>query len=126
MIDTAPHRLDLETLRRAFDAADSDGVAALNALLYASGALMMSAVLLIATSPPAVAVALATVPWLVLVVAAWLWVQPAVRDQLSAAREHVRQAEHVRARAADVLLDDFASEEERQAAARIMLDRREA
>lgn len=125
MIDTAPQRLDLATLRRAFDAADPDGEAALNALLYAAAALMMSAVLLVTTSPALVAIALAFVPWLVLAASGWLWVQPALRNQLMAAQQRNRQAEHARGLAADVLLDDDASANERRAAARTILESNE-
>ena len=44
-------RYDRELLRRALVTADRDGEAALNALLYAAGALMMSAVILVTTTP---------------------------------------------------------------------------
>lgn len=125
MIDTAPHRLDLASLRRAFDAADHDGEAALNWLLYASAALLMSAVLLVTTSPPLMGIALAIIPWLLLIAAGWLWISPAIRDQVSLEQRRSRRADGVRDLAADVLLDDEASPDQRRAAARIMLETRD-
>lgn len=121
MIDFATQRFDSGLVRRAFDAADSDGEAALNALLYAAGALMMSAVLLITTSPALVGIALAVVPWLMLAAAGWLWISPAIRDQVSLEQRRSRRADEARDLAADVLLDDEASPDQRRKAARFML-----
>lgn len=123
MIDTArPELLDLATLRRAFDAADPDGDAALNWLLYSAGALVMSAVFLVTTSPTVVGIALAVVPWLLLAAAGWLWIAPAMRDQATQDQRRREQAHSARSLAADVLLDDEASPEARRAAAAAMLD----
>ena len=122
MIDTPrPEFFDLASLRRAFTAADPDGEAALNWLLYGSAALLMSAVLLVITSPPMMGIALAVVPWLVLTMAGWLWISPAVRDQVAVDHQRRRQEAHARALAADILLDETTSRDERRAAAAVML-----
>ena len=122
MIDTPrPELFDLASLRRAFAAADPDGEAALNWLLYASAALLMSAVLLVTTSPPMIGIALAIVPWIVLTMAGWLWISPTVRDQVAVDHQRRRQEDHARALAADILLDETTSRDERRAAASVML-----
>ena len=122
MIDTPrPEFFDLASLRRALAAADPDGEAALNWLLYASAALLMSAVLLVTTSPTLMGIAMAIIPWIVLTMAGWLWISPAVRDQVAVDHRRRRQEAHARALAADILLDETTSRDERRAAAAVML-----
>ena len=122
MIDTPRHEFfDLASLRRAFAVADPDGEAALNWLLYASAALLMSAVLLVTTSPSLMGIALAIVPWIVLTMAGWLWISPAVRGQMAVDHQRRRQEAHARALAADILLDETTSRDQRRAAAAVML-----
>jgi hypothetical protein len=106
-----------EMIRRAFRVADRDGEAALNGLLYASGALMMSAVLLVATAPAMLAVVLATIPWLALAIGIWLWIQPAWYGEGIADQQHRLLLERARALAVDLLLDDAAPGDDRRLAA---------
>ena len=104
-------------IRRAFRAADGEGEAALNGLLYASGALMSSAVLLIVTTPTVLGVALATVPWLALGVGTWIWVRPAWQGEVAVDRQLGFHAQRVTAAAADLLLDEMTTDEDRRLAA---------
>jgi hypothetical protein len=104
-------------IRRAFRVADRDGEAALNGLLYASGALMMSAVLLVATAPAMLAVVLATIPWLVLGIGIWLWIEPAWHGEGIADQQHRVLLERARVLAVDLLLDDATPGDDRRLAA---------
>lgn len=104
-------------IRRAFRVADRDGEAALNGLLYASGALMMSAVLLVATSPAVLAVVLATIPWLALAIGIWLWIRPAWYGEGIADQQHRLLLERAGALAVDLLLDDTTPSDDRRLAA---------
>jgi len=123
MTELFPDRLfDRELLRRAFESADSGGEAALNGLLYGSGALLASSVLLVTTDPPLLGVILATIPWLGLAVGIWWWIGPAVRDQLVLDKRGAREAYLERSAAADVLLNDASSDEDRRLAAERLLD----
>ena len=123
MTDLAPLRsYDLATIRRAIDSADPHGEAALNALLYAAAALLASAVILVITTPALLAVPVALVPWVVLLLFGWSWIAPALRDEFLTKRMRSTRANHAEALAADLLLDDDASEEHRRMAARYMLE----
>lgn len=106
-----------QMIRRAFRVADREGEAALNGLLYASGALLMSAVLLVATAPAALAVVLATIPWLVLAIGIWVWIKPAWYGEGIADQEHRLILERARVLAVDLLLDDATSGDDRRLAA---------
>jgi len=111
-------RYDAETVRRAIRAADPDREAPLNALLYASGALMASAVLLVATTPMVLAMAVALIPWLVLAAGGWWWVAPALRQEREADRVRRSRLE----RALEVATDMLLSEEESSGARRVAAD----
>jgi hypothetical protein len=111
-------RYDAETVRRAIRAADPDREAPLNALLYASGALMASAVLLVATTPMVLAMAVALIPWLVLVAGGWWWVAPALRQEREADRVRRRRLE----RALEIATDMLLSDEETSGARRVAAD----
>lgn len=113
---------DRDLLRRAFQSADTGGEAALNGLLYGSGALLASSVLLVTTDPPVLGVVLATIPWLGLAVGIWWWIGPAVHNQLALDKLGAREAHLERSAAADVLLDDASSHEDRRLAAERLLD----
>lgn len=106
-----------QMIRRAFRVADRDGEAALNGLLYASGALMMSAVLLAATAPAMLAVVLATIPWLALAIGIWLWIRPAWHGEATADQQHRLLLERAGALAVDLLLDDATPSDDRRLAA---------
>ncbi len=114
-------RYDADTVRRAIRAADPDREAPLNALLYASGALMASAVLLVATTPVVLAMVVALIPWLVLVVGGWWWVAPALRQEVEADRVRRRRFEHAREVATDMLLSDEETSRARRVAADYLL-----
>lgn len=116
------HRIDPATLRRAFAAADRDGEAALNALLYGAGALLASAVLLVTSSPPIVGILLALIPWVLYAGATVAWLKPAIDDQRRAAARLRVDALRARATAADLLLSDEATPEQRKVAARFLLE----
>lgn len=117
-----PRRIDGDLLSRAFHAADTGGEAALNGLLYASGALLMSAVLLTTTEPVLLAVGLAVVPWLCLVGAAWWWIKPSLRAEAAADDLHRRhEAAAMEAAVAVLLLDEPESLDDRKRAARALL-----
>ena len=122
MTETFPPRLDFGLLRRAFDTSDPHGEAALNALLYGAAALMASAVILVTTSPALVGVVLSFVPWLVLAVAGWLWIAPALRYHAEMDARRQDAAFQRRSIAADILLDDSTTPEQRRRAARVLLD----
>ena len=109
--------LNITMIRRAFRAADREGEAALNGLLYVGGALLMSAVLLIATTPAALAMVLAMIPWVALAVGTWIWVRPAWQGAVAADRQLGLHADRVRDAAADLLLDEMTSDEDRRLAA---------
>ena len=111
-------RYDAETVRRAIRAADPDREAPLNALLYASGALMASAVLLVATTPMVLAMAVALIPWLVLAAGGWWWVAPALRQEREADRVRRSRLE----RALEVATDMLLSDEETSGARRVAAD----
>lgn len=118
MTELFPDRLfDRDLLRRAFESADSGGEAALNGLLYGSGALLASSVLLVTTDPPLLGVILATIPWLGLAVGIWWWIGPAVRDELEVEHRNGLEADFLRAAAADLLLDDTVTDQDRRMAA---------
>ncbi len=114
-------RIDAETILAAFHTADTDGEAALNGLLYTAGALLMSAVLLITTSPVPLAVALAAVPWMMLAVGLWLWLAPAVQARLAAARAQQLHEHRARQAAVAVLLEEATDDADRRVAARYLL-----
>lgn len=120
--DPMRHRLDPVVLRQAFAMADRDGEAALNALLYGAGALLASAVLLVTTSPPIVGVLLASIPWVLYAVAVAAWLMPAIDAQRRAAARLRVHALRARSTAADLLLSDEGTPEQRRAAARILLE----
>jgi hypothetical protein len=109
--------LSIATIRRAFRAADRDGEAALNGLLYSGGALLMSAVLLVASAPAALAMVLAMIPWVALAIGTWIWVRPAWQGAVAADRQLGLHADRVRAAAADLLLDEMTTDEDRRLAA---------
>jgi hypothetical protein len=119
--DPMRDRVNLSTLRRAFASADRDGEAALNALLYGAGALVASAVLLVTSSPPIVGVALAMVPWLGYAGAMLAWLSPAIEAERSAAQRRLDTAREIRAAAADLLLGEDGTTEQRRAAARLLV-----
>jgi hypothetical protein len=106
-----------QMIRRAFRVADRDGEAALNGLLYASGALMMSAVLLVATAPALLAAVLATIPWLALAIGVWVWIKPAWHGEATTGRQRVLYLERAKETAVDLLLDDTSAVHDRQLAA---------
>ena len=114
-------RYDAETVRRAIRAADPDREAPLNALLYASGALMASAVLLVATTPMVLAMAVALIPWLVLAAGGWWWVAPALRQEREADRVRRSRLERALEVATDMLLSDEESSGARRVAADYLL-----
>ncbi len=109
--------LDRDLLRRAFESADHGGEAALNGLLYGSAAMLASSVLLVTTDPPVLGVILATIPWIGLAAGGWLWIGPAVRTELDIAHHAGLEADFLRAAAADLLLDDTTTDEDRRLAA---------
>jgi len=111
-----------QLLRRAFRAADPDGDAALNLLLYGAGALLASAVLLVTTTPAVLGVVLGMIPWLALAVATGVWLKPAWEGQVVVDRQIRSHADRVRAAAADLLLDEMATDEERRLAAAYLTD----
>ena len=122
MVDQAhPLRVHGELLVRAFRSADSDGAAALNGLLYAAGALLMSAVLLVSTSPTTLAVLLAIVPWLMLAIGLWWWLAPALRAEEAADVATHNLGARARAVAVDLLVDDGGTQEDRRTAAGYLL-----
>ena len=114
-------RYDADTVRRAIRAVDPDREAPLNALLYASGALMASAVLLVTTTPMVLAMAVALVPWFVLAVGGWWWVAPALRQEMEWDRVRRRRLEHAMEVATDVLLSDEVTSGTRRVAADYLL-----
>ncbi len=114
-------RYDADLVRRAILAADPDREAPLNALLYASGALMASAVLLVTTAPMVLAVAVALIPWLVLAVGGWWWVAPALRQEMEGDKVRRRRLEHAMKVATDVLLSDEETSGTRRVAADYLL-----
>ncbi len=114
-------RYDADLVRRAIRAADPDREAPLNALLYASGALMASAVLLVTTAPMVLAVAVALIPWLVLAVGGWWWVAPALRQEMEGDEVRRRRLEHAMEVATDVLLSDEETSGTRRVAADYLL-----
>lgn len=111
-----------EMLRRAFRASDPDGDAALNLLLYGAGALLASAVLLVTTAPAVLGVVLAMIPWLALAVGTGVWLKPEWEGQIVVDRQIRSHAERVRAAAADLLLDEVATEADRRLAAAYLTD----
>ena len=114
-------RYDADTVRRAIRAADPDREGPLNALVYASGALMASAVLLVTTTPVVLAMAVALVPWLVLAVGGWWWVAPALRDEMEADRVRRHRLERAMEVATDMLLSDEETSGTRRVAADYLL-----
>jgi hypothetical protein len=113
--------VNIEMIRRAFRSSDRAGEAALNGLLYASGALVMSAVLLATTTNAVLGAGMAAVPWLILAAGAWWWIGPAMRNELALRRERRRRLERAQDVAADlVLLDQEIPSEERMLAARYL------
>ena len=114
-------RYDVDTVRRAIRASDPDREAPLDALLYASAALMASAVLLVATTPVVLAMAVAFIPWLVLAVGGWWWVVPALRQEMEADRVRRRRLERAMEVATDVLLSDEETSGTRRVAAAYLL-----
>ena len=126
MTDVAhTQRYDRDLLRRALVTADRDGEAALNALLYAAGALMMSAVILVITTPAVLGALLATTPWLFLALAGWWWLAPALRNEVLADQQRRQREDEVRSQAVEILLDDLASPHSQRAAAQVILDAEE-
>ncbi len=110
-------RPDLDLLRRAFRSSDHTGEAALNGLLYAAGALVTSAVLLVTTAPAILGIAVAIVPWVLFGAAAWWWISPAVEREVLDRR--IVRSRLLRAAdlAADlVLLEEGAPPEQRRLA----------
>lgn len=114
-------RYDADTVRRAIRAVDPDREAPLNALLYASGALMASAVLLVTTTPMVLAMAVALIPWLVLAVGGWWWMTPALRQEMEGDRVRRRRLENAMEVATDVLLSDEETSRARRVAADYLL-----
>lgn len=114
---TPPAPYDAEMVRRAFRTADPDGEAALNWLLYSGGALLASAVLLVITTPAALGVVLAMIPWLALAVAGWWWLRPALHGEASAGRERDLYFDRARDAAVELLLDDTTLPGDRRLAA---------
>ncbi len=104
-------------IRRAFRSADARGEAALNGLLYAAGALVMSAVLLITTAPALFGVVLSVIPWLMLGAAAWWWLRPALLGEANARRRRRQYLDRAREAAVEMLLDDDTRPDDRRLAA---------
>ena len=121
VVRVRPRRIDGELLLRAFRSADTDGSAALNGLLYAAGALLMSAVLLVSTSPTSLAVLLASVPWLMLAIGLWWWLAPALRAMTAADLLVLDRGARARAAAVDILVDDGGTQEDLRTAAGYLL-----